>query len=221
MPRRITKWGVVGATLVALAAAPACGAAAGAENDGGAAEVTTPTPPDPQLLLTFDDQPRVVVGEAEQALAASVAGEQQRPFGVAAGQQGPQVLVGARRVTQVELDGGADLGRGPDHDADFLLGCPGHLQAGDRRAAEVGAPDEVREPIGLAILEAPHVDDVRVLPDMVLEDFLAAREAIGARRRHKTFRLVNSVQGAGTVREANGERAPANHRRLATREISP
>lgn len=38
--------------------------------------------------------------------------------------------------------------------------------------------------MGLAILEAPHVDDVRVLPDMVLEDFLAAREAIGARRRH-------------------------------------
>jgi hypothetical protein len=56
MPRRITKWVVAGATLVALAAAPSCGSAAGAENAGAEAVGTTTPPPDPQLLLTFDDQ---------------------------------------------------------------------------------------------------------------------------------------------------------------------
>src|SRR4029434_2966295 len=45
----------------------------------------------------------------------------------------------------------------------------------DRQAVEVGAPDEGREPMRLSVIESPHVDDVRMLADMVLEDLLAAR----------------------------------------------
>jgi len=76
MPRRMTKWGAVGATLIVLAAAPSCGTAAGAENDG-AAEATTAVPPDPQLLLTFDDpEPGSAAGreiQSEGSAAAEVA----------------------------------------------------------------------------------------------------------------------------------------------------
>jgi hypothetical protein len=37
--------------------------------------------------------------------------------------------------------------------------------------------------MGPAVLEAPHLGDVRVLADVVLEDLLATREAIGTHRR--------------------------------------
>ena len=78
MPGRITQWGIVGATLVALAVVPSCGEAVGAENDSAAA--TTTPPPDPQLLLTFDDQEpgsaadRDIQGEGSAAAVISLLG---------------------------------------------------------------------------------------------------------------------------------------------------
>jgi hypothetical protein len=88
MPGMVTKWGVVGATLVALAVAPSCGTAVGAESDGPAA-ATSATPADPELLLTFDDQePGSAVGreiQGEGAAAADVSllglGKQKAIFG--------------------------------------------------------------------------------------------------------------------------------------------
>jgi hypothetical protein len=73
----MTKWGTVGATVVALAAVPSCGPAAGAENDDSAV-VATSTPPNPQLLITFDDQEpgsaagREIVGEGSAAAEISL-----------------------------------------------------------------------------------------------------------------------------------------------------
>ena len=97
MPRRMTQWGVVGVTLVALVAAPSCGTAAGAESDGTAG-ATTVAPPDPQLLLTFDDQePGSAVGrdiQGEGSAAAEVSllglGKQKAAFGK--GRQGSIAL---------------------------------------------------------------------------------------------------------------------------------
>ncbi len=78
MPGRITQWGIVGATLVALAVVPSCGEAVGAESDSAVA--TTTPPPDPQLLLTFDDQEpgsaagRDIQGEGSAAAVISLLG---------------------------------------------------------------------------------------------------------------------------------------------------
>src|SRR5215207_8254487 len=52
---------------------------------------------------------RIVVRSAEQLDATAVAGEQQRRRGIAPVEQGPQVLVRRRRVTHLELHGGAHL----------------------------------------------------------------------------------------------------------------
>ncbi|TDU87105.1 laminin G domain protein [Kribbella voronezhensis] len=93
MPGSMTKWGTVGVTLVALAAVPSCGPAAGAENDETAAVTTTP-PPDPQLLITFDDQEqgsaagRDIIGEGSAAAEISLLSRNKQKATFVAGHQG-------------------------------------------------------------------------------------------------------------------------------------
>jgi hypothetical protein len=89
----MTKWGAVGATLVALAVAPSCGTAVGAENDDSAATATA-TPPDPQLLITFDDQDpgsaagRDIEGEGTAAADISLLGLNKQKATFVTGRQG-------------------------------------------------------------------------------------------------------------------------------------
>ncbi|QNE22033.1 hypothetical protein F1D05_34100 [Kribbella qitaiheensis] len=92
MPGRMTKWVVVGATLVALAATPSCGEAAGVEPVGS---VTATTPaPDPQLLLTFDDQEpgaatgREIQGEGSATAEVSLLGLNKQKATFVKGRQG-------------------------------------------------------------------------------------------------------------------------------------
>lgn len=92
MPGKMIKWVVVGAALVALSVAPSCGEAARAEPVGSVAASTPP--PDPQLLLTFDDQElgsavgRVIQGEGSAAAEVFLLGLNKQKATFVKGRQG-------------------------------------------------------------------------------------------------------------------------------------
>src|SRR4249919_1449099 len=86
----------------------------------------------------------VVVGDAEEVAATSVAGEQQGSVGVDPGEHLPEILVGGARVPDVELHGLTD----PDLLADR-----------ERARALVGAEQVADEEVAPAELGLVLVDD--------------------------------------------------------------
>ncbi|MDX6251513.1 MAG: hypothetical protein QOF10_4873 [Kribbellaceae bacterium] len=79
MPGRTRRWTAVGTTMAVLGCLVACDSAAGAQLEGPDPLAPTATPPpEPQLLLTFDDQEpgsaegREILGEGSAAVEVAV-----------------------------------------------------------------------------------------------------------------------------------------------------
>src|SRR5687767_7400377 len=112
------------------------------------------------------DDTGVVVGLAEQPLAAAVAGEEQRRVGLGGGEEVAQVLVGRAGVADLELH------RPPDFDV---------VADGDGAAALVGSHHAPHEEIAPAGVESRLVDHT---PDLQRPAHELALLVVGGRRRH-------------------------------------